>query len=93
MTNDSLFQTIDASALPANLLHLLERTAKEKGRIEITNADGAKCVMLSKDELDSLEEALDILSRTHDGLEMQHNIEHFAHIAEQGVLSAQAPLS
>jgi PHD/YefM family antitoxin component YafN of YafNO toxin-antitoxin module len=83
MVNDSLFLTLDASALQADLIRLLERTARDKGRIEITTADGGQCIMISKEELDSLEKALEILSSTHDGQVMRQNIQHYAQLDAQ----------
>ncbi|MCY2955361.1 MAG: hypothetical protein NTU53_25825 [Planctomycetota bacterium] len=83
MLNDRLFLTLDASALQADLIRLLERTARDNGRIEITTADGGQCIMISKQELDSLEKALEILSSTHDGQVMRQSIEHYAQLDAQ----------
>ena len=73
-----IFATLDAPALQADLLNLLCRTAREKGRIEITNCGGGACVLISKDELDGLERALEILSRTDGAMKMREELEECA---------------
>lgn len=80
--NDSLFMTVDAGRFGAELLELLCKVTRDKGRVEITNCDGKTCVMISKEELDSLEQALEILSSTDAGKAMHESVEHFALIIE-----------
>ena len=80
MLNESSFQTLDASTAQADFVRLVQRTARNKGRIEITSGDGHCCVIISKEELDSLERALEILSTTHDGQVMSQSIEQFAQL-------------
>ena len=64
-----LFMKLDGKHLQSEMLHLLCRIAKEKGRIEITNCEGGTCVLISKEELDSLEEALEIMAGMDGGVE------------------------
>src|SRR5688500_1333745 len=73
----SLFQSIDIPTLQGNLVELLCRTAREKGRIEITNCDGGTCVMISKEELDALEAALEILCTTEQVRALHQTVERF----------------
>ena len=73
-----IFATLDAPALQADLLNLLCRTARENGRIEITNCGGGACVLISKDELDGLERALEILSNTDGAGKMREHLEECA---------------
>ncbi len=80
MHKNSLFLELDPNSLKANLLSLLEQTARCKGRIAITGRDGAQCVMISKDELDSLEKALEILGSTHDGQVMRNAVQQCAQL-------------
>lgn len=80
MADEPLFTTLDASKLEAGLVRLLCRTAREHGRVEITNCDGSSCVMISKDELDSLERALEILANTEAGHTLRQAVEQFAAI-------------
>lgn len=75
MSDQPLFTSLDASKLQDNLLEILCRIATDKGRVEITNCDGGTCILISKDELDSLEEALEILSQTPAAIEMEHEVE------------------
>lgn len=86
MPDGSVFQTFEAGSLPAGeFSKLLCRTAREKGRIEITNGDGTSCVMISKAELDALEEALEILSN-NDGRVLHEQIQHMLAGAERPVV-------
>lgn len=85
MANEPLFITMDATRLQADLLHLLCRTAKNRGRIEITNCDGESCVMISKDELDCLERALEILSNTENGHALHQAVAQFAVITAESI--------
>ena len=75
MADDPLFFNLDASTLPGHLVQLLCRIATEKGRVEITNCDGGNCVMISKEELDNLEDALELLSNTEQGKALHRSVE------------------
>jgi prevent-host-death family protein len=88
MTNDALFLTIDGRKFQSELLELAARTAQEKGRVEITNCGGGTCVLISKDELDSLERALEILSDSAAGKAIHRTIEHFAMLAARATPGA-----
>ncbi|MGE5612285.1 MAG: hypothetical protein ACM359_23760 [Bacillota bacterium] len=88
MPEEPTFPKLDASTLHADLVRLLCRTARDKGRLEITNCEGETCVMISKEELDALEQALEILSNTDGAKAMERTVEHFAIMAER---SAVAP--
>lgn len=87
MTDEPVFQTVEAGKLQADLVRLLCRTAREKGRVEITNCDGGSCVMISKEELDYLEAALEILSKTDDAKNMQRMVRRYA------VLTVEQPVN
>jgi hypothetical protein len=73
MHDNSLFRSIDGANLKdeGDFLALLCTIAREKGRIEVTNCDGGTCVLISKEELDALELALEVLSTT-DGVKRLH---------------------
>lgn len=77
MMDENKFQTLNASSLHADLRPLLERVAREKGRAEITNCNGGDCVIISKEELDTLEKALDILSNTQEGRKIHRSVKRF----------------
>jgi PHD/YefM family antitoxin component YafN of YafNO toxin-antitoxin module len=60
---DNLFRTLHILEAQQTLPHLHQRVAQGNGRILIVDSEGAlNCVLLSKDELDSLERALEILA-------------------------------
>ncbi len=84
MSDTHSFQTLDAATLQADMLKLLCQVAKDKGRIEVTNCDGETCVMITKAELDSLEQALDIMFRTSGARHLEQTVERFAHIVNDG---------
>ena len=58
-------KTYDVSLIASNLASLHEFVACTAGRIEITRpGSDERCVLISKEELDCLERALEILSDT-----------------------------
>lgn len=81
MDDGPLFMKMDAFELGDDLVRVLCRTVRERGRIEITNCDGGSCVMISKAELDSLEKALEILSNTNAGQALHQAVERLAALA------------
>jgi PHD/YefM family antitoxin component YafN of YafNO toxin-antitoxin module len=59
------YHTLDAGNLGTDLAHLHELVVQRRSRIEITrNGCDERCVIISKQELDSLEQALNILAET-----------------------------
>ena len=90
MPDDSPFMTLDGSQMQSDLLQLLCRTAREKGRIEIRNCGGAVCMLISKEELDDLESALEILSNTPQGRAIHENVEMFVRLDTEDDCAAPA---
>ena len=76
MVEEPLFFSLEGESLGKDLLKVLCRIAKEKGRVEITNCSGRSCVMISKDELDSIESALEILSSLHEVQFLHDKVKH-----------------
>jgi hypothetical protein len=76
MVEEPLFYSMDGATLGKDLLKVLCRIAREKGRVEITNCDGSSCVMISKDELDLIESALEILSNLHEVQLLHDKVKH-----------------
>jgi len=68
MANHSHRQTsYDVSLIASNLAQLHEFVSRTKARIEITRpGSDDRCVLISQEELQSLERALEILSDTDD---------------------------
>ncbi|HEV7300121.1 MAG TPA: hypothetical protein VGN72_12200 [Tepidisphaeraceae bacterium] len=59
------YQTLEAAGVGTGLARLHELVVQRRSRIEITrNGCDERCVIITKQELDSLEEALSILSET-----------------------------
>jgi hypothetical protein len=59
------FETLDANQLGSGMARLHEMVVNRRSRIEITrNGCDERCVIITKQELDSLEEALGILAQT-----------------------------
>ncbi len=76
MAEEPLFFEMDGQTLGKDLLKVLCRIAREKGRVEITNCDGSSCVMISKEELDLIESALEILSNLHETQILRDKVRH-----------------
>ena len=55
----------------------------EKGRVEITNCEGHSCVMISKEELDLIESALEILSNLHEVQVLHEKVKHVLTLDDQ----------
>src|SRR5213596_3400420 len=71
----SLFQTLDLTRFRQAMAKLHEAVGCGKGRIEITRRGcEAVCVLISKAELESLEQALEILAQTSEYKAMCDNI-------------------
>ena len=65
MADNSHQQRFDVSLIASNLAHLHEFVTRTKGRVEITRPGSEqRCVLISQEELQSLERALEILSDT-----------------------------
>ena len=77
MTDDSPFTTLDGSQIQSDLLEVLCRIVREKGRVEIQNCGGSTCMLISKEELDDLEAALEILSNTTEGRALHEHVQMF----------------
>ena len=75
----------DVSVVAQSLRELHEYVTARNARIQITrpNSD-ASCVLISKQELDSLERALAILADTADVRELSAKIAHLAALASAG---------
>ena len=65
MSDENHRRTFDVNVLSQSLAQLHEFVTRCNGRIEITRpGSDERCVLLSKQELDALERALEILSDT-----------------------------
>ena len=82
MSNDSLHtRTYDVSLIASNLQQLHEHVTRTLGRVEVTRpGSDDRCVLISKQELESLERALEILSDTEDVRDMCGKIAHLASV-------------
>jgi PHD/YefM family antitoxin component YafN of YafNO toxin-antitoxin module len=72
-------KSYDVSLIASHLLQLHEFVTRTKGRVEITRpGSDERCVLISQDELQSLERALEILSETDDVRDIQVQIAQLA---------------
>jgi hypothetical protein len=67
---------VEASAV--NILELHQMVHARSTRVELATHDGTVCVLITKTELDALEQALEILSDSNEVREMR---EHLARVA------------
>src|SRR5947207_15480231 len=79
MSDDSHRRTYDVAIVAQSLTQLHEFVTRCNGRIEITRpGSDERCVLISKEELDALERALEILSDTDGVREICEKITHLA---------------
>jgi PHD/YefM family antitoxin component YafN of YafNO toxin-antitoxin module len=69
------------------LNQLFKQICRAKGRVEIQDGDSC-CVLISKEELDALEQALEILSNTAQVQKIARTIAALTHTVAQGPLVA-----
>jgi PHD/YefM family antitoxin component YafN of YafNO toxin-antitoxin module len=79
--------SIDQVQLQLSQLH--KQICRSKSRVEIQDGDSC-CVLISKEELDSLEQALAILSNTSQVQKVARTIAALTHTVAQGPLVARA---
>ena len=83
------FSHVSIDQAQSRLTQLLGMVCRNKGRIEIRGHDGdGSCVLISKDELESLEQALEILSNTSDVQKIARTI---AVVSDAAVKAPLAP--
>jgi hypothetical protein len=88
MSSES-FQVLDIRTAGGSLEQLHAHVVRSSGRIEIHCSSGKVCVLISKAELESLEQAIEILSQGSDYKRMCDEIEGLAHsLAPQAAASA-----
>jgi len=79
MSDDLHRRTYDAAVVAQSLPQLHEFVTRCNGRLEITRpGSDQRCVLISKEELDALERALEILSDTEDVRDICEKIAHLA---------------
>ena len=77
------FQSLNLAQVQTELMGIYEKVACEKGRVEIVSGSGAcECVLISKAELESLENALEILSDEDGVKHLSAELAQIAHAAE-----------
>ena len=90
---DSRFSSMSIDQVQIRFAQVHEEVCREKGRVEIRDGAGKGCVLISKEELDTLEEALEILSNTSNVQKMAKTIAALTHAVAQGPLVAPAETS
>jgi PHD/YefM family antitoxin component YafN of YafNO toxin-antitoxin module len=71
MLDESSFPVLDVSKAQRDLAKLYRQVADEKRRVELMGSDGScGCVLISKEELQSLEHAIELLADTEQVREM-----------------------
>ena len=83
MSDLNSFPSLNLAQVQSELMKLYEKVACDKGRVEIVSGSGAcECVLISKAELEGLENALEILSNA-DGVKLlTAELAELAHAAE-----------
>ena len=87
-----LFQVLDAGKAAAVFQELYEQVARTHRRIVITGkSSDAQCVLISAEELDALERALEIFSATSHAQAMHEQVKEIASkLAEHSRVSSSS---
>ena len=85
MADDSHRRTYDTVIVAKSMVQLHEYVARFNARIEITRpGTDERCVLVSKQELDALERAIEILSDTEDVRHVSEKLAYLASIVTAG---------
>jgi len=84
---DEGFTSMSIDQVQLQLSQIHKQVCRAKGRVEIQDGDSC-CVLISKEELDALEEALEILSNTSQVQKIARTIAALTHTVAQGPLVA-----
>lgn len=87
MSEGSGFSSMSIEQVQLQLNQLFKQICRAKGRVEIQDGDSC-CVLISKEELDALEQALEILSNTAQVQKIARTIAALTHTVAQGPLVA-----
>jgi hypothetical protein len=91
MPEESTFTFMSIDQVQSQFTKLHQNICKHKGRVEIHDGESV-CVLISKVELETLEQAIEILSNTSDVQKMARTIAAMTHAVAQGPLMAPAEL-
>lgn len=69
-----VFQSVDLRSASSSMENLFEQVVRRIRRVEITRQGGESCVLISKAELEGLEQALEILAATDSGVAMRDTV-------------------
>ncbi len=85
--SDEAFQSLDVNRLRKELINLYQQVAQSRGRVELNDPNRPEdaCVLISKRELESLEQALQILSDSEDVKHLAQSISHACDLCNEPV--------
>ena len=76
-------ESLTVQELRENLPDLIQGVARGKQRVEVRHTTGERCVLISKQELDSLEKAIAILSDTAEFRDISTSLSRLAEATSQ----------
>ena len=85
MPDEESFSFISIDQVQDRFSELHENVCRARGRVEIKDGSST-CVLISKEELESLEQALEILSNTADVRKIAQAVSELSHAAAEGPL-------
>jgi hypothetical protein len=85
MSEGTGFSSMSIDQVQLQLSQLHGQICRAKGRVEIQDGENC-CVLISKEELDALEQALEILSNTAQVQKIARTIAALTHAVAQGPL-------
>jgi hypothetical protein len=74
LSSSSRLSSVELRSAASSIEHLFEHVVRRTGRVQITRADEQSCVLISKAELDGIEQALEILSASESGVAMRDTV-------------------
>ena len=86
MPDEPSFTFISIDQVQDRFSQLHSNVCRARGRVEIKDGQGT-CVLISKEELETLERALEILSNTSDVRKLASRISCLTHAAAEGPLT------
>jgi PHD/YefM family antitoxin component YafN of YafNO toxin-antitoxin module len=89
MPDEESFSFISIDQVQDRFNQLHQNVCRARGRVEIKDGSST-CVLISKEELESLEQALEILSNTADVRKIAQAVSELSHAAAEGPLMTGA---
>ena len=85
-----VFGRVTVEHASGELTRILSHVCTRRGRVEIHGQGGHTCVLISKEELESLEQAMEIMANTSEVRKIADGIAALTFVAAQGPVGVSA---